>query len=137
MSELVFVYGTLRQGDCRHGVTSFEERVHSEAYLSDFQMLHLGGFPGIVPGDGRIRGEVHSYEHFDVLDGIEGFYEENPEDSLYLRQKVKVEIPGLPEPIEVSTYVLNEERGVARRSLPVVESGDWFEAEPGRVRSRR
>ena len=51
-----FVYGTLRKGDSRFGVLDGCECIAAEAYLDDFQMLHLGGFPGIIHGAGRVRG---------------------------------------------------------------------------------
>jgi gamma-glutamylcyclotransferase (GGCT)/AIG2-like uncharacterized protein YtfP len=119
MSELVFVYGTLRTGDVRHGVDSFVKMLSPKAFIDGFDMLDLGGFPGLVPGDGRIRGEVHEYEHLRNLDRIEG----HPD--FYRRRQVPV---------------FNDEGGViyhdawvyclhhvpTRPKLPIIESGDWF-----------
>lgn len=121
--KLVFVYGTLREGGCRYGLDSLVELVHPKAYLKRFQLLHLGAFPGIVPGPGCVRGEVHLYTTFDELDGIEGFHKADPGRSLFLREKVMVEIPYGKE-LQASTYVFNPD---SRGDSPVIESGDWFE----------
>ncbi len=121
--KLVFVYGTLRKGDCRYGLDTLVELIHPEAHLEGFQLLHLGGFPGIVPGRGRVRGEVHLYTKFDELDRIEGFCEESPSRSLFLRKQVIIELP-LGEELQASTYVFNAN---PREDSRVIESGDWFE----------
>ena len=79
MPEKVFVYGTLRTGDCRHGVGCFVQMLAPVAFVEHFAMLDLGGFPGLVPvspqdDDGLlIRGEVHEYEDLATLDRIEGY----------------------------------------------------------------
>lgn len=125
--HMVFAYGTLRRGDCRYGLDSFVNMVHEEAYLEGFHLVHLGGFPGLRPGKGRVRGEVHLYSTFDELDAIEGFHEESPEGSLFLRQKVLVEVPPLGETLQASTYLFNADDA---RRYRVIESGDWFEEHP-------
>lgn len=121
--KLVFVYGTLREGDIRFGVDTLVELLHPEAHLEGFQLIHLGGFPGIVPGEGRVRGEVHLYTTFDQLDAIEGHIERNPESSLFRRTEVTVKLP-LGRELQASTYVYNGRPG---RGSHVIASGDWFE----------
>ncbi len=125
--KLVFAYGTLRQGDCRFGIPSFLKMVQPEAHLEGFQLVHLGGFPGIMAGSGRVKGEVHLYSSFDELDGIEGFREDALDTSLFIREEVMVETPFGGE-LQVSTYIFNGDR---RRRYHLIESGDWF-AEDGR-----
>ncbi len=120
----VFVYGTLRTGDCRHGVESFSKMLASEAYIEGFNMLDLGGFPGLVEGEGRIRGEVHEYAHLKVLDSIEGYREKTPDMGLYNRRQVDVETPD-GEIEECWVYTFNSYDGRSQRGI--VESGDWFE----------
>lgn len=120
--KLVFAYGTLRQGDCRFGISSFLKLVEPEAHLEGFQMVHLGGFPGIMSGSGRVRGEVHLYSTFDELDSIEGFREDDPGSSLFVRKEVMVEIP-FGGVLQASTYTFNGDR---RRRYRLIESGDWF-----------
>lgn len=133
----VFVYGTLRQGDCRSGVLQDYPCLASEAYIEGFDLLNLGAFPGIVPGEGRVRGELYEIDEvcLRVLDGIEGFRKDDPKHSLYLREQVVVEVPSDGEEElffpDVYVYVYNIERG-ADRMRPVIESGDWFDAVEGR-----
>lgn len=117
----VFVYGTLRMGDSRHGVHSFIEVLHEEAYLKGHNLLDLGAFPGVVPGDGVVRGEVHLYDTLRVLDGIEGYREDDPKHSLYIREKVMVETP--EGNLQAYVYVFNTNQDNSRR---VISSGDWF-----------
>jgi gamma-glutamylcyclotransferase (GGCT)/AIG2-like uncharacterized protein YtfP len=122
--KLVFVYGTLRKGDCRFGVPSFIDIVHAEAYLKGFQLVNLGSFPGIIPGKGIVRGEIHIYSTFDVLDQIEGYDPAESNYSLFRREKVMVELPFGGE-VQASTYVFNRE--LEDRQLRIIGSGDWFE----------
>jgi len=125
----VFVYGTLRTGDSRFGVESFEEMVAPEAYIDGFVMLDLGGFPGLVKtddGEGRIRGEVHEYEHLEVLDRIEGYSEQNPEMGLYNRVQVPVfNDEGGVICHDTWVYTFNGAHSFQKEE-DVIESGDWF-----------
>lgn len=132
MGVKVFVYGTLRTGDRRFGVESFVKMIAPVAYIHGFEMLDLGAFPGLVkPAEDaadlpRIRGEVHEYEHLDVLDQIEGYSEISPENGLYNRVQVAVETPE-GEINGVWVYILNtKSRRTGMRGY-VVQSGDWFE----------
>jgi gamma-glutamylcyclotransferase (GGCT)/AIG2-like uncharacterized protein YtfP len=133
---LVFVYGTLRQGDCRFGIPTLVGVLCEEAELHGFDMLSIQGqFPGLVPGDGTVKGEVHVFKNFSELDRIEGYDEEAPEDALYRREKVIVSTPG--GDVEASTYVFNEDPDVARSSYQRVETGDWFDLYPPCPRAAR
>lgn len=132
----VFVYGTLRKGECRFGIDSLVGVLHKEAELKNFDMLSINGsFPGLVPGEGTVRGEVHVFKTFRELDRIEGFSERDLKNSLYLRQTVTV-VTREGE-MEASTYVFNEDADTARERYRSVETGDWLDdASPGRRRSR-
>lgn len=129
---LVFVYGTLRKDDCRAGVLSDYKCTNPEAYLDDFQMLHLGGFPGIVPGPGRVRGEVYEVDEacLKALDGIEGYRKDDPDHSLYIRETVNVFNPDGGNIGEVFTYVFN--RDTECQNVRIIPSGDWFEGRAPR-----
>ncbi len=124
----VFVYGTLRTGDIRHGVEGFVKMIALEAHIEGFDMLNLGGFPGLIEGDGRIRGEVHEYEHMQALDRIEGYRESAPESGLYTRIQVtaEVEVEGVTEELE-DCWVYLYNRGSERSRDRIIQSGDWFE----------
>jgi gamma-glutamylcyclotransferase (GGCT)/AIG2-like uncharacterized protein YtfP len=138
-----FVYGTLRRGDSRFGVLDGCECMAEEAYLDDFEMLSLGSFPGIVArthGSGRVRGEVYKIDEtiLSRLDNIEGYHEDDPVHSLYLRKEITAvfedgnnvldpEIDDAP----IFTYVFNIDRA-QDRGYKVIESGDWFDESPPR-----
>jgi gamma-glutamylcyclotransferase (GGCT)/AIG2-like uncharacterized protein YtfP len=130
-----FVYGTLRKGDSRFGVLDGCECVAAEAYLDDFQMLHLGGFPGIIHGAGRVRGEVYEIDDdiLAMLDGIEGYREDDPKHSLYLRETIHPVHADGGSVGECLTYVYNVDRWRdSDRPYKIVESGDWFDVSPPR-----
>lgn len=136
----VFVYGTLRKGDSRSGVLDGCKRLHEVAFADGFQMLNFGGFPGIVPGNGRIVGEIYEVDEATLsrLDAIEGYREADPENSLYIRQEIDAyyedggSIPGPNgEGGRILTYVFNEQADRLRR-FEVVESGDWFDVRQSR-----
>lgn len=122
----VFVYGTLRRGDSRFRMSHFLAVLHEEAYLEDFEMLDLGAFPGIVPGRGSVRGEIHLYSSLDELDRIEGYRERDPSSSLYIRRLVEVQLP-TSDNYEAWTYAFNlKGNRIPPRERRVVEGGDWF-----------
>src|SRR5580700_8569997 len=62
-------------------------------------LFDLGSYPGLVPGDGRVVGEL--FEIVDVaralplLDHYEGYDAADPEGSLYLRQSVLLVEPAI------------------------------------------
>ena len=122
----VFVYGTLRQGECRFGILSLVGVLHEQAELKGFDLLSVygGAFPGLVPGKGTVQGEIHVFKTLAELDRIEGFSQTSPEHSLYLRETVIVSTP--EGKMEAITYVFNEDPNTARRSHRRIESGDWL-----------
>jgi gamma-glutamylcyclotransferase (GGCT)/AIG2-like uncharacterized protein YtfP len=104
MARTALVYGTLRPG--------LGETVEVEG----FQMFNLGWFPGVCRGDGKItceRIEILDDAHLAVLDGYEGYREEAPEVSLYIRERVGDDF----------IYVYNGEPPLDR----LIKSGDWLE----------
>jgi gamma-glutamylcyclotransferase (GGCT)/AIG2-like uncharacterized protein YtfP len=135
-----FVYGTLRKGDSRFGVLDGCECIIEEAYLDGYDMLNLGSFPGIIPGEGRIRGEIYQIDDVILsrLDSIEGYREDDPKHSLYIRTVVTpgdhLGVYGLEE--DCITYVFNTEGRMQhhKKEDMIVESGDWFDVNPGRGR---
>ncbi|MHC4224737.1 MAG: gamma-glutamylcyclotransferase family protein [Planctomycetota bacterium] len=114
MSERIVVYGLLRRGHSMAPLlraSSFEGRV----VLDGFEMIQLGGYPGVVPGKGAVVGEVYalgSRRLLDVLDRAEGVFETPP---LYRR----IEVDALGAPAWLYVYA----RDVT--GLPRIGSGDW------------
>lgn len=122
---LVFVYGTLRRGEMRNGVLQNDQLVDGEVYAEGFSMIDLGAYPGVIQGEGTVRGELYeiSRRTLDHLDRIEGYREETPEEGLYDRVTTPVML-GNGSLEEAYIYVFNRRPG---RRYDVIESGDWFE----------
>lgn len=144
----VFAYGTLRTGDCRYGVESFVKTVAAKAYIDGFDMVDLGGYPGLIKikdttdraetkkkkGRMMIRGEVHEYETLNILDDIEDYRVDAPETGLYNRIQVPVfNDQGVIICDDAWVYTFNgrphhlAHRDTLEDSIFIVESGDWFE----------
>jgi len=90
MTELVFVYGTLKKGYGNHRVMEkaggvlVEPEARTEPYYS---MVNLGSFPGVVAhGKTAIKGEVYKVEELQWLDYLEGY------PSFYNRVQVPITV---------------------------------------------
>jgi gamma-glutamylcyclotransferase (GGCT)/AIG2-like uncharacterized protein YtfP len=93
----ILVYGSLRKGFHNHRLM---ERIgaefQSELHVPGFDMYSLGAFPGVKenPANGQgVEAELYSFpdEGLRQLDGLEGYYEDAPERSMYLRKEVEVD----------------------------------------------
>lgn len=101
MSNILYVYGTLRPGG-------------AETVKIKGQMFDLGWFPGVVlGGTDEIVAEKIQIEDWDPVDRYEGYFPEDHEASLYIRRPYE----------DGFIYELN------RRASPVkqVMSGDWLD----------
>lgn len=108
----VFVYGTLRTGS-------------KETYKVPGRLYSLGWFPGIkLTQDGdetsKVVCELREVddETLQEFDDYEGYYKDNPEGSLYIRQKITSE-----EGVEAWIYVYNRPDFLEPADL--IPSGDW------------
>lgn len=119
---LLATYGTLMRpfGGCeRLGVAdrvSFAATCRFDGVLYD-----LGRFPGAVPGDGTVHGELlrlHDPQVWAGLDPYEGYDADREEDSLFVRRRVS-----LQEPSDRTAWVywFNDDP----TGRPRVPSGDW------------
>jgi gamma-glutamylcyclotransferase (GGCT)/AIG2-like uncharacterized protein YtfP len=85
--SLVFVYGTLKRGDCRHRFMAGSKFLGLATTASGYRLFHLGEYPAMVedPSGGQIEGEV--FEVTDatlrLLDEVEGVA-----DTLYVRKPI-------------------------------------------------
>ena len=104
MSHSVLVYGTLRPG------------TNKEVVIIKGQMRSLGGFPGIsLVGDEDIVCErITDVDDARLarLDMLEGYREESPEGSMYIRQKYN----------DDWIYIFNS----PMNGRPMVPNGDWL-----------
>ena len=79
---LLFVYGSLREGGCAHGLLDGARR-DSDGELEDGELIEHQGFPMLVSGSDTVVGEVYALpEHHsgqcldnweEVLRSISGF----------------------------------------------------------------
>jgi gamma-glutamylcyclotransferase (GGCT)/AIG2-like uncharacterized protein YtfP len=124
----VFVYGTLREGFGNYmRILKGKASEPQKATLDGFEMYSVGGFPAIMPGEGQVIGEVmylneDQYERTMLnLDGLEGYYPQRENYSMYLRRTMTVTLEN-GEKVDAYVYLWN-------RPIPgpKVESGDWKE----------
>lgn len=116
MSNKVVVYGTLMEGESNHSVMqrASGELIGSTA-INGFNMYHLGGFPGVLEGDGTIQVEVYEVQDMAPLDRLEGYYKDMPERGLYDRMEVETEFG------KAWIYTYNG------NPTSKIESGNWRE----------
>lgn len=103
---VLYVYGTLRTGK-------------AAAQILKGKMYDLGWFPGVIlGGPDDIVAERIEVNDISRIDRYEGYREDDPEGSLYIRVPFK------------DGYIYEYNRGVEEE--PVIESGDWLEHNNGR-----
>ncbi|MDQ3068235.1 MAG: gamma-glutamylcyclotransferase [Acidobacteriota bacterium] len=127
MSQLIFFYGTLMAGFDRRRRAGIDDKL---AYVGraciQAQLFDLGLYPAAVPApDGHVWGEVYRtdapVEVLTALDDIEGYRVDDPDKSLYSRQRAHVVLPGgLSD--EAWVYFYNAPLGQASRIM----SGDYL-----------
>ena len=119
-SVRVFVYGTLRKGELRHHLLE-HKRFLGEAIAEGFVLYDLGDYPGMVPGEGRVVGEVYevSWEFLRTLDRVEGT------PHLYRRETIEVCLESGQKLQGVFTYIYNG----STADYKIIKSGDWKRRE--------
>lgn len=117
----VFVYGTLRHGECNDINRLSPPPVFVGTAEVPGRLFHLGGYPGLALGEGGpVKGEVYAIEPAleVVLDRIE---EVRPQASgEYLKREIAVAVNGLD--LMCLVYEIAPER---TRGRSVIDTGDW------------
>ena len=116
MSTRLFVYGLLRKGDEMANLMSGAKAL-GEVQVHGYDLFDLGDYPGAVPGEGSVTGELYELpgpEAFEVLDRAERCFDTPP---LYRRQVVKAG----PKLAWMYIYARSTDHA------PRIESGDWFD----------
>ncbi|WP_132766735.1 gamma-glutamylcyclotransferase family protein [Tepidibacillus fermentans] len=57
MTNKVFVYGTLREGEVNHNLIQPNVKSLKKAMMNGW-MINLGHFPAVVTGSGIVKGEL-------------------------------------------------------------------------------
>ena len=127
--NFLFVYGTLRR-DNRH------EMYHLLARHAHFvgegalrgRLFMVEDYPGAVPSDSpadSVRGEVYRLHDPDLvfkqLDAYEDYDPEDPDESLYRRQLLEVQLED-DKSLPAWVYVYNR----STEDLPEIPSGDFM-----------
>tara|TARA_B110000438_G_scaffold124518_1_gene121346 strand:+ start:101 stop:955 length:855 start_codon:yes stop_codon:yes gene_type:complete len=119
MIDIVFVYGTLKKGQCREQSMN-EISLGSKDEKVTAKMYNIGEFPAITLEKGVVLGEIHrvkkEQESIESLDQIEGFVGYG-KSSLYNRILINSR-QGI-----CWTYVWNRDID----AYPVIKSGNWDE----------
>lgn len=110
----VFVYGTLRRGECNHEVLRGARFVGAARTEPRYRLVDLGAFPAMLAGGTTaVAGEVYEVDGatlaaLDRLEGTPRFYE-----------RAVVVLEG---GTEVQAYLL---RAGSRGPVRLIASGDW------------
>lgn len=86
---IVFVYGTLKRGDCRHRSLAGSKFLGLATTENGYRLFHMGEYPAMVEDShgGQIEGELFEVSEatLRVLDEVEGVA-----DVLYTRHPVRL-----------------------------------------------
>ena len=121
----IFVYGTLRRGQGANRNFGMEQ--HAEfvktCKLTGAAIYHLGGFPGLKFEDGsEVVGDLYKVTEprlMRALDSYEGYREDDPAGSLYIRREIDIE--------GTKAYTYEYNHNIRNQNTRIV-SGDWFQA---------
>ena len=121
-APFIFVYGLLMRGQELHRHMEGAQFVGEGTTRGT--LVSLGRFPGLVAGDGSVRGELYRFDDtpgaLDVLDDIEEFDATDPDASLYLRVVQPVRVADGTD-VAAWVYLYNRDTKGAQR----IKSGDW------------
>lgn len=128
-AEYLFVYGTLLNSLGHPG----SKILTKHALLlgkAEFQgrMYEVKDYPGVVlshtPAD-RVKGELYLLHNpekiFNKIDRYEGYYPDNPGESLYIRKKKEVWFKKEEDFVIAWIYIFNR----PTHSLKLIRSGDY------------
>lgn len=131
----VFVYGTLRPGASNFWVVEGWVEQAQPATMAGLQLWHLGSYPMVCEGVGRVRGDLLTldparYEEalarMDQLEAVDGAAPSTPGALGYWRARRTAILPGCGAP-QPEAWVYLGLTKVAQRGSRIV-SGDWWDA---------
>ena len=122
--EALFTYGTLMRGYGLHALLARGSTFLAEGSVPG-RLLDLGRYPGLVPGRGRVRGELYRIEDAALLSTLD-----RAEGVQFLRSRTTVTLPrGRRARAWIYRY-----RGPRDRAVPIPD-GD-YRSHSGRLRWR-
>ena len=74
--DLLFVYGSLREGGCAHGLLA-EARRTKNGSLPNVRLIEPQGYPMLVPGSDTVAGEVYALPEHHCWECLDD-WEESP-----------------------------------------------------------
>lgn len=85
-SHWLFVYGSLKRGQANHAELARAVFVATACTLPEFALRMIDGYPALVPGNRRVRGELYriATPDLELLDEFEG--------AGYRRQLIGIEL---------------------------------------------
>jgi gamma-glutamylcyclotransferase (GGCT)/AIG2-like uncharacterized protein YtfP len=126
-----FVYGTLKMGGYFAEQFNSRREYSKVAILHKYDLFAVGKiptqFPGIVPGEGSVIGELHEFPQNQVIsvtmemDMIEGYSGRDEYNSLYLRKIAVIEL----EDGSFTGANIYEFNGPIEKQYKKIESGIW------------
>ncbi len=96
MLTKIFVYGTLKPGECNYSRYCEGKVIKAEEAIAFERLFHLRelGYPGMTLGEGKVRGVVLSFTDpniFQSIDVLEDYAPNRPaEENEYNRQQISV-----------------------------------------------
>jgi gamma-glutamylcyclotransferase (GGCT)/AIG2-like uncharacterized protein YtfP len=123
--DCVFVYGLLKRGCelhhyCAQGTYVGHATVRGALYS-------LGEYPAMVDGDASVHGELYRFPDIavalEVLDEIEEYDPQNPENSLYVRVVKQAVLDKEATTMPAWVYLYNRDV----KGLPRIKSDNWPE----------
>jgi gamma-glutamylcyclotransferase (GGCT)/AIG2-like uncharacterized protein YtfP len=123
-TNLLFVYGTLLQGECNHSWLGNSHLVAERVWVNGF-LFNVGcGYPALVVAetDDCVFGEVYevSADVLALIDHLEGYNGEDHPANQY--ERITVQVQGAAAPIEALTYVYTADKA---KRLERLITGDW------------
>lgn len=122
-TDFFFVYGTLKK-DGIYAEQFDKYRISLErATINNMDLYKIGWFPGMIPGNGNVIGELHEYKEPSIvttlMNRIEGC--DGSKQALF-RREYRTIITESSKEIEANVYLFN--LGVKKAEL--IEDGIWI-----------
>lgn len=101
----IFVYGTLKRGYHNNDLLGDSQLLGNYETLPRWGLISLGSFPGMLPGNKAVKGEVYvvddeTLERLDLLEGVA--------HGMYSRRMIWVVNPVTLVKREVYAYIYND-----------------------------